>query len=261
VNETNPLFEAAERPSPWWRYERTLDPSQSAMQRIRMASATPPATSASSVSPGEGLVIDIESSGTALEASLRLTAGEVLQIVLDMTGYPEQASTWSSADNQIIELPTSDVTAFSNVEAIRSAGEPKLLQHLLHYLRFYFRPEYGSSLASRIETLAQLVRSDTDGAELSGWSVAYLIGFLEKNYTLLRPKLAASPNGEIIAFWRHNGAEFSARFLPNGSVRFLVTVPSPNHPGGVSRSSGDTTLSELFARAGLADLRWMTEAA
>jgi len=224
-----------------------------------MASATPPVTSISSISAGEGLVIDSESSGT-IEASLRLRVGDALHIVLDLTGYPEQAPTWSSTGNQMLELPASDVTAFSNVEAIRSGSGPRLLlQHLLHYLRLYFRPDYGAALASRIEALAQLLRSEADGEELSAWSVAHLIGFLEKNHPLSQPKLAAGPNGEIIAFWRSNGADFSARFLPSGSVRFLVTVPSPSHPDGVSRSSGDTTLSELFARAGLADLQWMRE--
>lgn len=227
------------------------------------ASAAAPMANTSSLSlsnAGEMVVLDIEPA-QVLVTGLDTLVGEVLQFVLTFKGYPYQAPVLSNPTTRPRDLPTSDATAFSNAEVVRTTSEPKLVQHLLRYLKFYFRPNYGAALASRIESLAQAVREDDDGLELSGMSVAHLIGFLERNPSVLRPKLAAGPSGEVLAFWRDESrGEFSARFLPNGSVRFLLTLSDPDHPEGMSRSSGDTTLDKLFARAGLADLAWVNGA-
>jgi hypothetical protein len=189
--------------------------------------------------------------------SLGGAALEFLQAVFIFRGDLERTPSWSSPTARSRDLRVSDATAFSNAEAVPRIRNSKLVQHLVRYLRFYFRPPYGAALATRVETLVATLHEEGEGLELSGWSLAHLIGFLENNPSIGRPKLAAGPSGEIAAFWRHENDEFSARFLPNGAVKFLLAVRSPYHPSGVSRSSGDTTLTELYARAGLADLKWL----
>ncbi len=271
MSETNPLFEADDAMKPWFRqgfahagarffaFQAGLA-DHPAFQEVVKANAAWQITNSSSTTLaefGDVAVVGLNPAQPAATAFF-MTVGDVAPVMIRIKGYPEEALALSSPTAKLRQLTTSEATAFSNAEIVRRPWEPKLVEYL-RYLRIFFRRSYGAALASRLEALAQMMREDEEQVELSVLSVAHLIGFLEKN-SLSRPKLAVGPSGEIVAFWRHEGeGEFSARFLPNGSVRFLVNKKNPKHPEGVSRSTGDTTLDELFSRAGLADLKWTME--
>jgi len=122
----------------------------------------------------------------------------------------------------------------------------------------FFRPAYGQALATRIDQLAAMAKEEPDVEQPSSDSLASLIAFLENNPTVKRPKLSIGPMGEFCAFWRADGAgEFSTRFLPNGSVRYLVKVPNSRNPNGVDRVSGDTTSDRLFDSAAIEKMTWV----
>ncbi len=210
--------------------------------------------------------LTLGSSVGALEFGLELATasafskalGDVLRTLAIIEPHPKPI-VMSGARYRPRQITTSDATAFSNIESLRSSTEPNLIPHLLRYLRMLFRPSYGTGLATRIEQLAEIVLEESDGAErISGLSVAHMIAFLEQNPTVVRPKLAAGPSGEIIAFWRRDEqAEFSARFLTNGTVRFLVKSPNTRNPSGIDRASGETTCDQLLQKAHLNELDWV----
>jgi hypothetical protein len=229
------------------------------------------------------LVADLLSTGTIISA-MSVVPAENDQFLIDMTIDPAYAISKNVVKAVLIpeaqrveyvtlddldparasnyearKLSASQATAFSNIEAVRDAPPPNLLPHLTRYLRSIFQAPYGRALADRIEKLAEMVLEESDGAQpLSGESLAGLIAFLERNPALTRPSMVAGPSGELIAIWKQAGrGEFSARFLPTGAVRFLVSRPNQRHPQGVSRLSGDTTADKLFAEAGLDELRWL----
>jgi hypothetical protein len=172
----------------------------------------------------------------------------------------EDMSSWLSAYHDAWKLTTSQATAFSNTEALRDRSGPDLLRHLSRYLGSIFRPSYGPALADRIEALAAMVREESDGAEsLSDQSLESFIAFLERSGKLVQPRVVAGPSGEIVAIWRGGiYEEFTARFMPNGTVRYLLSKANTRHPQGVSRSSGDTTPDRLFDDARLDDLQWIS---
>ncbi len=161
---------------------------------------------------------------------------------------------WQPVRYESRRMTTSEATAFSNID-LRSGSGPRVLKHLTHYLRSIFRPAYGAALADRIEALSEMVREESDGSmDLSGASLANLIALLERNTKMMRPRLVAGPSGEVIAIWkRAETGEFVGRFLPNGTVKYLLTTPNPQHPQGVTRVSGDTTPDKLFSEARLAE--------
>jgi hypothetical protein len=178
----------------------------------------------------------------------------------------EEDMAYLTAEDLSIWLPTyearkltpSQATAFSNTEALRDRSGPDLLKHLSRYLRSIFRPPYGPALADRIEALCEMVREEPDGeSTLSGESLENLIAFLERNPELNRPSVVAGPSGELIAIWRDVGGEFTARFMPDRTIRYLLTTPNERHPQGASRVSGDTTPDRLCEDARLKELRWM----
>jgi hypothetical protein len=271
MSGTNPLFKADDTKESWDRpgFVRATarffaaqagSASQLPFEEVVPSNAAGHTTDTSFVALtgfGDVSVIGV-STGQQAATLFSMAVGEVIPAVVNLRSYAWKAPALSSLATRLGHSTASEATAFSNAEVVRGPWEPKLIQYL-RYLRLFFRRPFGEVLAARLEALAQMMREDDDQCELSVMSVANLIGFLEKN-RVSRPRLAVGPSGEIVAFWRSDGeGEFSARFLSSGSVRFLVTKKNPKHPEGVSRSSGDTTLDELFARAGLADLRWTLE--
>ena len=272
MGETNPLFETSgelvpDAPTPEGlervqyraRYKAYQPPAIEPELEVALAAALTPITITSSLTltSGQRALVDEQAISLDMAAIMAKSMEGVRQILFAAQERLQAAPATNPAHYKARQVRPSEATAFSNIEA-PPVTEPRV-HHLARYLRIFFRGQYGRALADRIERLGELIREDSYGSDqLSGWSVGHLIAFLEGNPRLTRPKLAAGPLGELIAIWNAEGkGEFSARFMPNGSIRFVVTTPNKKHPEGVSRTSGDTTINELFKKAGLADLDWV----
>jgi hypothetical protein len=272
MGETNPLFETSgelvpdaptydvlERVQYRTRYKAYQPPVVEPELQVALAAALTPITITSSLTltSGERALVDEQAMSLDMPAIITKSMEGVRQILFAAQERLQAAPATNPARYRPRQVRPSDATAFSNIET-PPVTEPGV-HHLARYLWIFFRRPYGRALADRIESLAEMIREDSNGSDrLSGWSVGHLIAFLESNPSVVRPKLAAGPLGELIAMWNAEGkGEFSARFMPNGSIRFVVTTPSEKHPEGVSRTSGDTTIDELYKKAGLAHLDWV----
>lgn len=167
----------------------------------------------------------------------------------------------SAAEFGRLAIGDSDGLAFSNVDGIRDQAGPRVIRHLVHYLRTFFRPSYGRDLAKRIDTLAKTLKEDYgESAEISTMSLYYLIAFLETHLDVRRPALAASPNGCLIANWRESGSRrLSIEFMASGAVRYFLVEPNSDHPDVIERHVGNSTADSVFERINLARLGWLRE--
>lgn len=149
--------------------------------------------------------------------------------------------------------------AFSNVDEIRGHAGPRIFNHLVGYLRAFFKPTYGRGLANRVEELAQLLKEDYEGAvDISAMSLYYLIAFLEARPNVRRPTLAVSPRGHLIAQWREaENQRLSIHFSDKGSARAFLLVKNENHQEQIDRTDATSTADAIYERAGLANVQWI----
>ncbi|MGQ0547807.1 MAG: hypothetical protein ACT4P3_21175 [Betaproteobacteria bacterium] len=259
--ETNPRFATEDddsffMPMPSWRPRSVSQKPQSAAPHRARFVVDLSSGVLTMVEEPEALELEIEHAYPAmtsiLKAYLPETHGAEYLTVDDI-------ASWERASYEQRRFAASQVAAFSNTEALREKSGPDLLKHLSRYLRSIFRPAYGLALADRVEALSRMVLEEAGGElNLSGESLENLIAFLEANTKLSRPSLVAGPSGELIAIWKGaKQGEFTVRFMPDGTVRYLLTKTNRKHPKGVSRVSGDTTPDKLFDEARLSELRWM----
>lgn len=149
--------------------------------------------------------------------------------------------------------------AFSNVDEIRGRAGPRILSHLIGYLRAFFKPEYGRQLANRVEELSHLLRDDYEGrVEISAMSLYYLIAFLEAHSEIRRPSVSVTPHGLLIAQWRDaEGQRLSVHFSAEGSARAFLLIRNDNHPEQIDRSDVCSTADSIYERTGLSNVRWL----
>jgi hypothetical protein len=257
--ETNPLFETADTPFGLLTVHGS-QADQQARQKSKLVSdlVGGSRTAITVVDEPETLVLDLEPSYPTKKNVLRAVYIPETQWVAYLT--IDDISPWLPAHYEARKLATSQATAFSNIEALRDKSGPNVVKHLSRYLRSIFQPPYGAPLADRIEALSKMVREESDGTyALSGESLESFIAFLERNPKLVRPSVVAGPSGEVVAIWKGGmHGEFTARFIQNGSVQYLLSRPNPRHPQGTSRLSGDTTPDKLFEDARLSELQWIS---
>jgi hypothetical protein len=265
--ETNPLFaNCLDTPRSWRggspRHRTPQGAGAVERQAAAVAEAVAEKSSALTMSGSMEALVGEAVSMTALA----LGEGPAKVYLFAEANQPEHitlAETWPAPWTRYVpwKVTPSEATAFSNIEAVRGGSGPRLVKLLTQYLRTVFRPKFGPSLADRIEDLSEMMREDSGGTlDLSGDSLAQLISFLERNPMLVRPSIVAGPSGELAAIWKADGkGQFSARFMPNGTVRYLLAVPNARHPQGFTRTSGDTTPDNLFSEARLGQIDWIAQ--
>jgi hypothetical protein len=121
------------------------------------------------------------------------------------------------------------------------------VQELIFRIRTLRYARCREDLANRILTLIKDAKEENPGS--SGISVGSLRGLYHLfglHPYLKCPALSLTPDYNVYATWRSNGRVFSAHFLPNGNVRFVVLKPNDKHPEREMRTSGETTVDVLL---------------
>lgn len=120
---------------------------------------------------------------------------------------------------------------------------------------------YQERLVKRLEELLRAYQEDYEGRSLSPSAIDVLVDFLGAHPDLRRPRLSATPSGDLYAEWTGPADMLlGVRFMPSGDVQYVVWTPNALHKGRTDRASGTTTADALMEKlAHLRDLRWLTE--
>ena len=110
------------------------------------------------------------------------------------------------------------------------------------------RWQHTSRLVQRLQELLRDVTEEEDtDSSISATSLENFFEFVRENPNLTFPKLAVTPDGYIYARWKADRQKlFSAQFLPDGNVRFVVFKPNPRHKNVTARFSGLTTSDSII---------------
>ena len=144
----------------------------------------------------------------------------------------------------LVDPDETNQTSLSRLIGIpRTRGEP-ILGDLIAYLQTATSLTYGKQLAARI--LELIGDAETEDEEISAKSLSSLILFLDNNSTFVRPNLAATPDGYLIANWSKRGeGRINVHFLKDGRVLYYAFFPNPKNPQKQDHLNGSTTADAL----------------
>lgn len=135
-------------------------------------------------------------------------------------------------------------SAFSLLDAIRA--DDTAIQHTLELLRNASPISYRERLAARIEQLLEAYKEDSDGRVFSSDSLRVFISFLEQAGSLRYPAVTLTPGGDLYASWKQGSSHvFSAQFLKNKQIRFVIMRPNQFAIGQTEQFSGLSTALSL----------------
>jgi hypothetical protein len=156
----------------------------------------------------------------------------------------------------------SPVTIFTNqpfvnlevpsIEPFRGTPFTQLDEHMrIHSLFFHIRrsvKNYGDVLAENLITLYNFSKEeDPYDIGISYDSLYNFISFLSWHTDVKKPVVSLTPEKNIYCSWRAgNKRVFSAHFLPNSDVRFVLFNPNDKHPNRISRISGVISVDQLY---------------
>lgn len=156
-------------------------------------------------------------------------------------------------------LDARTASAFSLLDAIRA--DDTSIQHTLKLLRNASPISYRERLAARIERLLDAYKEDSDGRVFSSDSLRVFISFLEQAGSLRYPAVTLTPGGDLYASWKQGSSHiFSAQFLKNKQIRFVIMRPNQFAIGQTEQFSGLSTALSLpssIEKLGVFD--WATE--
>lgn len=145
--------------------------------------------------------------------------------------------------------------AFTQSDLVSTKDEQA--QELILQIRKFFFISHQESLANQLITLfnfAKEERPTRPGISVNSLSSFY--EFLKLNKNIRTPNLSLSPDRNIYASWRVEKRVFSAHFLPEGDIRFVLFKPNKRHPKRKIRVTGiatSDTLMEIIAPENLSD--------
>lgn len=99
-------------------------------------------------------------------------------------------------------------------------------------------------------------KKDPPGPGIAVNSLSSFFDFIKLHANIRTPSLSLSPDHNIYASWRGENRIFSAHFLPDGDIRFVLFKPNNRHPQRKIRVSGTATgdtLTEIVAPESLSD--------
>jgi hypothetical protein len=120
--------------------------------------------------------------------------------------------------------------------------------HSLFYVIRRSIKNYGDVLAENLITLYTFSKEeDPYDIGISYDSLNNFRRFLSWHANIIKPVISLTPEKNIYSSWRgSNKRVFSAHFLPNGDVRFVLFKPNDKHPNRMSRFSGIESVDMLY---------------
>ncbi|TDI82014.1 MAG: hypothetical protein E2O79_07085 [Caldithrix sp.] len=121
------------------------------------------------------------------------------------------------------------------------------VQALIHQIRKSLFISNHESLANKLITLFNVAKEEKPRSlGISIGSLSNFYDFLKLNTKIKNPILSLTPDYNIYASWRGENRTFSAHFLPNESVRFVLFKPNDRHPKHKIRLTGIATSDTLM---------------
>jgi len=134
-------------------------------------------------------------------------------------------------------------------------------QDLIHQIRKSLIISNQENIANQLITLfnfAKEERPDSPGIAVSSLSSFYDFLILFEN--IKTPTLSLTPDHNIYASWRAERRIFSAHFLPDGDIRFVLFRPNNRHPNRKIRITGTATGDMLLKIVAPENLRdWVLD--
>lgn len=142
-------------------------------------------------------------------------------------------------------MPVSQAEVF-NLDLF--ANEQPDAQALIDNYRQIITWRHKEKLTADINALLSDAKEENpEGQLISIDSLRRFYEFIVANPLLTYPKIALTPDGYMYARWRAAREKlFSAQFLPDGDVRFVIFRPNTKHKNKVTRISGLTTADALI---------------
>jgi len=99
---------------------------------------------------------------------------------------------------------------------------------------------FMETIKARLFSLQEMLREEEGpSVELSLDSLRAFLAFLRQVPGVRQPSITLTPEGEIYARWKDEGARlFAIHFISGETVRFVVFRPNPRRPRLVQRVSG-----------------------
>ena len=145
--------------------------------------------------------------------------------------------------------------AFTQSDLVSTKDEQA--QELILQIRKFFFIFNQESLANQLITLFNFAKEERPASPgISVNSLSSFYDFLKLNTNIRTPNLSLSPDRNIYASWRVEKRVFSAHFLPEGDIRFVLFKPNKRHPKRKIRVTGiatSDTLMEIIAPENLSD--------
>ncbi len=131
------------------------------------------------------------------------------------------------------------------------------VQELIYQIRKSFLISNHESLANKLLALFNIAKEENSSSlGIAVDSLGNFYDFLKLNTNLKNPILSLTPDYNIYASWRAEKRVFSAHFLQNGDIRFVLFKPNNRNPKHIIRVTGTATsdtLLEIIAPESLND--------
>lgn len=135
--------------------------------------------------------------------------------------------------------------AFTQVELLNTQDEQ--VQDLIYQIRKSKIILNHEIIANKLLTLFKIAKEEIPTSlGIAADSLSNFYDFLQLYENIKIPALSLSPDYNIYASWRSKEQLFSAHFLPNNEIRFVLFKPNKRHPKRKIRISGTATSDTLM---------------
>ena len=110
---------------------------------------------------------------------------------------------------------------------------------------------FVEAIKARLLSLREMLQEEEGpSVELSLDSLRAFLAFLRQVPTVRQPSITLTPEGEIYARWKSEGARlFASHFISGEKVRFVAFRPNPRRPRLVQRVSGVDAVDTVMSTA------------